>query len=148
MQLQKLTKIAIIALVITIMFLTLTTVTAAQSQSNNTQRKITTVNLGIYSDSACRHTVTTLNFLNINPGSTVKQTIYVKNTGNVPETLTMTVNNWSPSSVSTYLSYSWNRQNTVLAAGATIQATLTLKAASNTGSLTNFRADVTFTGTH
>ena len=148
MQFQKLPKIAIIALTISIIFLTLTTVTATQIQANSSKRTVTTVNLGAYSDSACTHTITAINFLNINPGSTTAQTVYIKNTGNVPEKIVMTSNNWNPSNAKTYLTYSWNRQNTVLAAGATIQATLTLKAASNTGNLRSFSLDVTFTGTH
>ena len=148
MQFQKLPKAAIIVLESTILFLTLTTVTATQNQSNNSAKKtVTAINLAIYSDSTCKHTITTINFLNINPGSTVTQTIYIKNTGNLAETLTMTANNWNPNSVSRYLNFSWNRQNIVLAAGASIQATLTLTATANIGSLTNFSADVTFTGT-
>jgi hypothetical protein len=126
----------------------LTTVTATQNQSNGPFKKtVTTVNLGIYSDSTCKHAITTITFSNINPGGTVKQTIYIKNTGNVPETLTMTTNNWNPSNANIYLTYTWNRQNTILNAGATIQATLTLTTAANTASLTNFSFDVTLTGT-
>ena len=75
------------------------------------------------------------------------QTIYIKNTGNVPETLTMTTNNWTPTGADTYLTLTWNRQTTILNAGASIQATLTLTAAANTGTLTTFSCDVTLTGT-
>jgi hypothetical protein len=83
----------------------------------------------------------------LNPGGTATQTVYVKNTGNVPETLTMTANNWTPANAPTYLTLSWNQQNTVLNAGASTQATLTLTVASNTGSQTTFSCDVTLTGT-
>jgi hypothetical protein len=142
---QKLPKTAIIALTITLILLALTTTAAAQSQSP--KKTIISVNLGIYSDSACTKTKTTLNFGTINPKSTTTQTIYIKNTGNVPETLTMTTGKWSPSSASTYLTLTWNRQNTVVKAGASIQATLTLTSAANTGSLTTFSCVVTITGT-
>jgi hypothetical protein len=144
-ELQKLPKTAIIALTITLILLALTTTAAAQNQSP--KKTITTVNLGIYSDSACTKTKTTLNFGTINPGSTTTQTIYIKNTGNVPETLTMTANNWNPTNATSSLTLSWNQQNTVLNARSSIQATLTLTAASNTGSLTTFSCNVTLTGT-
>ena len=148
MKLKKIPSTAIIALAITALALTLTT--AAVLSTNQTvplNGTINAVNLGVYSDSACTQTVTALTVGTLNPGGTATQTVYVKNTGNVPETLTMTTNNWTPTNAPTYLTLSWNRQNTVLNAGASIQATLTLTAAANTGSLTTFSCDVTLTGT-
>ena len=148
MQIKKIPGIAIIALTITALALTLTT--AAILSTNQTvplNGTINAVNLGVYSDSACTQTVTSLNVGTLNPGGTTSQTVYIKNTGNVAETLTMNVNNWSPTNASSSLTLTWNRQNTVLNAGISIQATLTLTAASNTGSLTTFSCDVTLTGT-
>jgi len=148
MKLIKIPHIAIIGLVITALALTLTT--AAVLSANQTvplNGTINAVNLSVYSDSACTHTVTTLTAGTLSPGATTTQTIYIKNTGNVAETLTMSVDNWSPSSASTYLTLTWNQQSHVLAAGTSIQATLTLTAATNTGSLTTFSCDVTLTGT-
>jgi hypothetical protein len=146
--LKKIPSTTIIALTITALALTLTT--AAVLSTNQTvplNGTITAVNLGVYSDSSCTQTVTTLNVGTLNPGGTATQTVYVKNTGNIPETLTMTTNNWNPTNAPTYLTLSWNRQNTVLNAGSSIQATITLTAASNTGSLTTFSCNVTLTGT-
>ena len=148
MNLKKIPSTTIIALTITALALTLTT--AAVLNANQTvplNGTITAVNLGVYSDSACTQTVTALNVGTINPGGTATQTVYIKNTGNIPETLTMTTNNWNPTNAPTYLTLSWNRQNTILNAGASIQATLTLTASANTGTLTTFSCDVTLTGT-
>ncbi len=148
MNLKKTPSIAVIALALTALALTLTT--AAVLSNNQTvplNGTINAVNLGVYNDSACTQTATSLNVGTLNPGATATQTIYIKNTGNVPETLTMTTTNWTPSGASSSLTLTWNRQNTVLAAGASIQATLTLTAAANTGSLTTFSCDVTLTGT-
>lgn len=108
---------------------------------------ITTVNVDVYSDSLCTQECTSLNVGTLNPGGTATQTIYVKNTGTVLETLTMTTSNWNPAGASSSLTLSWDRQNYVLNAGQSIQATLTLTVGSNTGSLTNFSCDVTITGT-
>ena len=148
---SKKTTIAVIALVITALALTLTTAAVLSNNQtvplNGAVSTINVVNLGIYSDSGCTQTVSALNVGTLSPGGTATQTVYVKNTGNIPETLTMTTNNWAPSSASSLLTLSWNRQNTVLNAGASIQATLTLTVASNAGSLTTFSCDVTLTGT-
>jgi hypothetical protein len=148
METQKITKITVISFALIGLFLTLTT--AAILSTNQTvplNGTINAVNLGVYSDSACTQAVTTLNVGTLNPGGTATQTIYVKNTGNIPETITMTTNNWTPSGAGSSLTLTWNRQNTVLNAGASIQATLTLTAAANTGTLTTFSCDVTLTGT-
>ncbi len=148
MQFKKIPSVAVIALTITALALTLTT--AAVLSTNQTvplNGTINAVNLGVYTDSACTIPATALNVGTLNPGGTATQTVYIKNTGNIPETLTMTTNNWNPTNAPTYLTLSWNRQNTVLNAGATIQATLTLTAAANTGSLTTFSCAVTITGT-
>ena len=145
---KKIPSIAIIALTITALALTLTTAAVlSTSQNVSFGGTINAVNLGVYSDSACTQTVTSLNVGTLNPGGTGTQTIYIKNTGNIPETLTMTTNNWTPTNASSSLTLNWNRQNTVLNAQASIQATLTLTAASNTGSLTTFSCDITLTGT-
>ena len=148
MKLAKIPHVAIIALTITALALTVTT--AAVLSTNQTvplSGTINAVNLGVYSDSACTHAVTALSAGTLSPGGTATQTVYVKNTGNVAETLTMSVNNWNPASASTYLTLTWNRQNTALSAGQSIPATLTLTAAANTGSLTTFSCDITLTGT-
>src|SRR5665811_391198 len=75
---------------------------------------INAVNLGVYSDSACTQTATTLTAGTLNPGATTTQTIYIKNTGNIAETLTMTTGNWVPSGAGSSLTLTWNKQNTVL----------------------------------
>jgi hypothetical protein len=148
MEFKKLPKAAVIAITIAAIALTATTAAVLSINQNvSLNGSITAVNLGIYSDSGCTQTCTALNVGAINPGGTSTQTVYIKNTGNVPETLTMAASNWSPANANTYLTLTWNQQNTVLPAGQSIQATLTLTAASNTGSLTTFSCSVTITGT-
>jgi len=148
MKFKKLSKFAVIALTIAAVALTATTAAVLSINQNvSLNGSITAVNLGVYSDSACTQTCSSLSVGTLNPGGTSTQTVYIKNTGNVPETLTMTASNWTPSTASTYLTLSWNQQNTVLPAGQSIQATLTLTAASNTGSLTTFSCSITLTGT-
>ncbi|HLN89349.1 MAG TPA: hypothetical protein VK253_04720 [Candidatus Binatia bacterium] len=141
-------SLSILALVTAAVVLTLTTMAALSANQNVPYSgTVTAVNLGVYTDSNATQNCTSLSSVTISPGSTSTQTVYIKNTGNVPETLTMAVNNWNPPNAGSYLTLTWNRQDTVLNAGQIIQATLTLTAASNTGSLTSFGCAVTFTGT-
>jgi hypothetical protein len=145
---KKFSSAAIIALAITGVLLTVTTLAAlTASQSVPLNGTIAGVNVGVYTDSACTIPCTSLNAGTLNPGGTFTQNIWIKNTGTVSETLTMAVDNWNPANANSSLTLTWNRQNYVLSSGANIQATLTLTAAANTGTLTTFSCSITITGT-
>jgi hypothetical protein len=141
-------KIMAIAVALAGVLITLTAI-AALSDSTTVpfSGTISTINVEAYTDSACTVPCTSLSVGTVAPGSTVTQTIYIKNAGTLAMNLTMAVSNWSPTNANSYLTLTWNRQNTVLAAGQSTPATLTLVAASNTGSLTTFSCSVTITGT-
>ena len=139
---------AIIVIAITALLVTVTTLGAlSDSQNLPLSGSITTVNVDAYTDSACTIPCTALNVGTVSPGSTVTQTIYIKNSGTVPVILTMNATGWSPSNAGSYLTVSWNRQSYVLNAGISVGAALTLTVASNTGTLAGFSCTVTITGT-
>jgi hypothetical protein len=141
-------KIAIPAIALAGLIVTLTAMAALSSSTTvPLSGTISTIGVDAFTDSACTIPCTSINVGNVAPGSTVTQTIYIKNPGTLAENLTMAVSNWSPSNAGSYLTLTWNRQNTPLAAGASISATFTLVAALNTGSLTTFSCSSTITGT-
>lgn len=148
---NKSITLSIIAVALIGIILTVTTLAALNVNQtigfNGSVATITTINIGVYQDSGCTTPVTSLTAGTLNPGQSTTSTIYIKNTGNAPVTVTMTVGNWNPSNAGSYLTLTWNRQNTVLSVGESISATLTLTAAVDTGSLTTFSCDITFTGT-
>ncbi len=147
---QKLSAGTIIAIAITALFLTfLTSGVLLSSQTVPSGGTITAVNVGVYSDSLCTQNCTSINWGSIAPGNSATTTIYVKNTGNLPITLSMTVGvgSWVPTNANSYLSVTWNRENTPLSANASIAATLTLTATANAGNITSFSFNVIVTGT-
>jgi hypothetical protein len=145
---KKTANIATILAVLLATGLTLTTAAVLSgSQNVDLDGTITAVNVQIYSDAACTQPISTIHVGALNPGSTFTKSIYVKNNGNIPVTLTMTTNNWNPTSASSYLTLSWNRQNYVLNQGLSREAILTLTVASDTGELENFSFSATITGT-
>ena len=145
---QKIATPAIVIIAITGLLVTMTTLGAlSDSQMFSLNGTVSTVNVEAYTDSACTIPCTALNVGNVAPGSTVTQTVYIKNSGTIPVTLTMAASGWSPTTASSYLTLSWNRGNYVLNAGLSVQAVLTLTVASSTGSLTAFSCSVTITGT-
>jgi hypothetical protein len=144
---QKISTGLIIALAATGIFLSLVTAGLIATQTVSSNGTISAVNVGVYSDSACTQNLTSINWGTLYPGNSTTRTIYVKNTGTLPVTLTMTNGSWVPTTANTVLTLTWNRQSTVLNAGQSINAILTLTVASSTGSLTDFSFNIIITGT-
>ena len=144
---NKLSTGAIIALAATGIFLTLVTAGLIATQTIPSNGTVSAVNVGVYTDSQCTQNCTAISWGTLSPGNSTTRTIYVKNTGSVPITLTMTNGTWTPTTANTVLTLTWNRQDTILNAGQSTFATLTLTAASNTGNLTSFSFNIIITGT-
>ena len=106
----------------------------------------TSPNLGVYSDIGCTVNMTTINWGSVAAGSSVNQTIYVKNTGTGTLTLGLSTSNWNPSTAISYLSISWNQQGTQLAAGQQATAVVTLTVSSNVTGITTFSNTISITG--
>jgi len=123
---QKTGAATVIALTLTTIILVIVTSGLLTANQNvPAGGTISAVNLGVYSDSSCTQPLTTIAFGMVTPGTQVTQTLYIKNTGNIAENLTMAVNNWSPSNANTYLTITWSPTSSTLAAGASTSATLT-----------------------
>ncbi len=104
--------------------------------------------LGCLSDLACTVNVTNIDWGILDPGSSVTRTVYVKNIGNVAETLSMTVSSWSPSIAGSYLAVAWDRQGAILSAGQVVQATFTLTVSANVTGVTDFSNVLVVSGMH
>jgi hypothetical protein len=148
MEMRKLSTGTVIAVALTGLFLTMITAGAlVASQTVQSGGTITAVNVGVYSDSGCTQNCTSIDWGTLAPTNSTTRTIYVKNTGTIPVTLSMTTVNWVPSNANTYLALTWNRQNYALAAGSSVSATLTLTASASAGNITTFSFDIVITGT-
>jgi hypothetical protein len=119
----------------------------AVSRTFSSSGNIAAIGVGVYSDSGCTTVLSSIDWGTINPGSSATYTIYVKNNGTIPETLTMTTGNWDPATASSYIISTWNRQNYVLSAGSSVQALVTLNVSSSVNGFTSFTFDITITGT-
>jgi hypothetical protein len=135
---RKLSTGAIIALAATGIFLTLVTAGLIATQTIPSNGTVSAVNVGVYTDSQATQNCTSLNWGTLSPGNTASKIVYVKNIGTVPLTLTITTGNWTPPTANSKITLTWNRENTVLNAGQTISANLTLAVASDTTGITAF----------
>jgi len=118
------------------------------TQRVSTSGNINAVGVGVYSNSNCTTVLTNIPWGALNPGGTATQTMYVKNTGNMQETLNMTTSAWNPPSASNYITVSWNQQGSVLAANQVVTAVLTLTVSSSISGITAFLFNITIAGTH
>jgi hypothetical protein len=145
----KTSKILVVILIAVALALTTTTLGVLNvSQNVTSSGTITTSpNIGVYSNSNCTTTLTSINWGSIIAGGNATQTFYVKNTGTGIMTLSLSVSNWSPSGASTYLTISWNQQGTQLSAGQSVAATITLAVSSSITGITTFTNTIAITGT-
>lgn len=148
MAMRKVSTGAMVAIAVTGLFLTMVTAgVLVSSQTVPSVGTITAVNVGVYTESGCTQNCTNIDWGTLAPGNSTTRTVYVKNTGSVPVTLSMATGNWIPSNANIYLTLAWNRPNYVLAAGSSVSATLTLTASASAGSITAFSFNIVITGT-
>jgi hypothetical protein len=140
----------IVILVITGLALTLTTfaaVTVSKSLSSTGTVSVSP-NLGLYSDSGCTTTQTTIDWGSATPGSTVTRTVYIKNTGTgASVSLSMAASSWSPTSANGPITLSWNKEGAILAPGQSTAALLTLTVSSSISEITSFSVQINIVGT-
>lgn len=105
------------------------------------------VNVNIYSDVNCTQALTTVDWGTIDNGSSTIKTVYVRNEGTANMTLSLGNNTWVPSNATAYLALSWDRENYVLANGASVAANLNLTVSPTFTTGTDFSFNIVITGT-
>lgn len=117
-----------------------------ESDSVPSSGNIATINVGVYSDRACKKELTSIDWGDIFPGETVNRTIYVKNTGNIQITLSMTNTNWNPSTANESITLTWNKEDITLNTDEDTEAMLTLSISQDISEITEFSVDVVIIG--
>lgn len=146
----KISKAAIILLTGIGIILTATTaglLSVSQTLNSDGNISVTAVGVGIYSDSACTLNLTSISWGTIKPGEAVTRTIYVKNTGNTPITLSMATNTWVPTEANGPITITWDKETASLNAAASTAAVLTLSVSSSITGITGFTVNIVITGT-
>jgi hypothetical protein len=107
---------------------------------------VKTVGVGAFWDISCTSRVTEIDWGVVEPGYHVNSTIYLKNEGNAPITLSLNTENWSPSNASNYITLSWDYADQTLDLGAVVKVNLTLNVSSDVMGITSFTFDIVITG--
>ena len=128
-----------------ISFAAITTSTTMSSSGSVTM----SAGLGVYSNSACTTSLSSINWGTLTAGGTTTQTIYVKNiSSGLSLTLNMTTSSWSPASANGPITITWNQQSTDLQPGASVAAILTLTVSSSIVDITDFSVNIMIGGTN
>ena len=147
MSLRKVVAGTVIATIIVVTVMMTNALSLLQSSAPLTHSgTIETLNVGVFQDSACTQSLSTLNWGTLKPGTSANRTIYVKNTGSVPVTLNMTVTSWNPSAAASYITLTWNRQGTTLSQGNSVSALLVLSVSANVNGFTSFACTTIIAG--
>ena len=134
---QKLiARIVIAAITISMITSVMALRETGKTLSNN--GSIQSINVDVYQDSACTQALTAISWGTLSPGASTNKTIYVKNTGNANVVLNLTVTSWNPSSASTYITLTWDREGYILTPGGKISALLVLSISSGVTGFTDF----------
>lgn len=146
------TQAAIVAVIAAVLLTALTSGLIANNLNNApanvpTTGSVTTVNVGAYNNSQCTTNCTSINWSTIAPGNSVNVTIYIKNTGTVPVTLSLSNSSWTPTNANTYMTLTWNQEGTRLEAGNSTAAKLTLHVSQSITGITSFSFNIIITGT-
>jgi hypothetical protein len=105
-----------------------------------------TVNIDVYSNSACTTVLNEVAWGTITAGGQSTETIYVKNNGSTNVILSLSTENWNPVSTSNYMSLSWNYNGGVLQPGQVMMLRLTLTTSLNCPAISNFGFDIVIIG--
>jgi len=117
------------------------------SRTVTSQGTINAIAVGVYGEAACLNPVSAVDWGMLDPGATLDVTVYIRNEGTVPMTLSMTTDEWVPSEAAAYLTLSWNREGSQVNPQAVVQATLILAVSSSISDVTDFSFEITITGT-
>lgn len=105
------------------------------------------INVEVYWDLACTQVVSSIDWGTPEPGDSINQTVYIKNTGTAPMNLSLSTSGWVPVEAGNYLTLSWDREGAVVAAEGIVQALLTLDVSSSVTGITDFSFDIVIEGT-
>ena len=106
------------------------------------------VGIGVYWDEEATNIVEDFNWGSMLPGSEKSFTVYVRNEGVLPMTLTMSTSNWDPTEAADYLTLTCSHSGQTIDTKITVPVTVTLTVSSDIMELNNFAFDVTAVGTY
>ncbi len=149
--------IVLIAVATTGIFLTLGASSLLSANQNNTRDNtadstvdgtVSATNVGVFTNSACTINCTSIRAGSVIPGTSKNFTVYVKNMGTRPVSLSLATLDWIPANANGPISLTWDRDDYSLPPEAWVNATLNLSVSSSiSATITTFSFNAAITGT-
>jgi hypothetical protein len=105
------------------------------------------VGLGVYWDPQCTNAASSLEFGELEPGSSKNFALYIRNEGTTVLTLNMTSENWDPANAADYLILTWNREAQQIDPDEVVGCVITLSVSQNIQGISSFSMDIIISGT-
>jgi len=144
---QKTQALAVYALIASVVAATSVMALLTTQKTLSGTGTIKAVGIGVYWDLPCTNATSSLNFGLLEPGGSKNFTLYLKNNGNSPLTLSMTTQNWNPSTASSFMTLTWNREGQQISPNQVIQFVITLSVSPSVTGISSFSFDIIITGT-
>jgi hypothetical protein len=110
------------------------------------QGAIKAVGVEVYKDPALTVPLTEINWGTVEPGKEKNHTVYFKNESNVPITLFLSTDNWSPANASNFIALTWDYAGQLLEVDGALQVTLTLAVDPAISGIVDFSFDILVAG--
>lgn len=107
---------------------------------------IASAGINAYWESGCINSISSINWGTLGAGDAVLTTIFVKNIGNVPLELSMSVENWNPQFAGNFFDLTWDYNGVVIQPNAVATITFTLVVSTNIDEINGFSFDILITG--
>ncbi|MFX0080047.1 MAG: hypothetical protein ACFE8O_12495 [Candidatus Hermodarchaeota archaeon] len=105
------------------------------------------VGLGVYWDPQCTDATSSLEFGQLEPGSSKNFALYIRNEGNTLLTLNIVSENWDPANAADYMTLTWNREGQQIDPDEIMGCTITLSVSPNIQGISSFSLDIIISGT-
>lgn len=102
--------------------------------------------VGVYKDVNFSVPITDIDFGILEPGQNKSISAYIKNESNVPITLTMFTQDWTPANASSFISLSWNCEGSHLDVDNSLLATFVLSLSPATTGFRSFSFTIVIVG--
>lgn len=143
-------KTALIALVAIAMAITFAAGFLVGATTNmqriGNQAAIKAVGVGVYQDPVLTVPLTEINWGILEPGEEKNHTAYIKNESNVPITLVLSTDNWSPANASNFITLTWDYDEQPLGVDEFVKVIFTLAVDPAISGIVDFSFDIVIAG--
>jgi hypothetical protein len=106
------------------------------------------VGIGVYWDEEATRSVEAFDWGSMLPGAEKSFTVYIRNEGVLPLTLSVSTSNWNPTEAADYLTLTCSHSGQTIDTQITVPVTVTLTVSSDIMEINTFAFDITAVGTY